>query len=187
MGRVKFGIRNVFYALIKQGESGIKYDTPKPLKGAVSLSISPEGDEVEEYADDSKWFSDKVNNGYKGSIELEVLPKEFCVDVLGQKIDSKGGLLETTDDSGKEFALLWEFQIGGDSKVRGKRSVLYRCTASRSEDSGTTKEKSIKPEHAKIDIVASGREKDSAVKYSCESDSELYANWFKAVTEPSAE
>ena len=39
MSRVRYGIKNVHYALVKNTDNGTyTYDTPKPLKGAVSIS-----------------------------------------------------------------------------------------------------------------------------------------------------
>lgn len=50
--KVKYGLRNLYYAMQKETPSGIDYETPVRFPGGVSLSISPDGETVEFYADD---------------------------------------------------------------------------------------------------------------------------------------
>ena len=39
--KVKFGLKNVHYALLQEGEEGaITYGTPVPMPGAVSMSLA---------------------------------------------------------------------------------------------------------------------------------------------------
>ena len=52
--KVKFGLRNCHYALATMDDSqNVTFSTPVPIPGAVSLSLSAEGDNEPFYADDS--------------------------------------------------------------------------------------------------------------------------------------
>ncbi|MCQ2911886.1 MAG: phage tail protein, partial [Clostridia bacterium] len=90
MEKVKFGLKNCYYAKIT--ESG--YATPVRLPGAVSLTLSPVGETSEFYADDALYFGEKVNNGYDGSLELALIPESFRKDCLGEVLDSNNVLKE---------------------------------------------------------------------------------------------
>lgn len=184
MSRVRYGIKNVHYALVKSTDNGTyTYDAPKPLKGAVSISLSEETNSIKEYADNGVWYQGNSLSGYTGSIEVEDLEKAIEAELLGHKIDSKGGMIVKDTDDAPEIALLFEFALA-DAKATAKRGILYRCKLAKKEEKGTTKEDKITIEHTTLDVSASARP-DGLVKYSCEStDAELFGNWFTAVPEP---
>ena len=55
MNKVKFGLRNCYYAKATMGASGdITFGTPVAMPGAVSLSLDPEGESENFYADVSR-------------------------------------------------------------------------------------------------------------------------------------
>lgn len=183
MGKIKYGIKNVYYAIMTVGTGGtITYGTPVAMPGAVSISLQASGDSNDEYADDVLWFHGIANNGYNGTLEMETLPEDFLTAVLGMTKDSTSGkLTEASDDVYKEFALLFEFSYGGDSSVSGKRVCLYRCVASRPELSGTTKGASIEAQHDTINITAMPRTDDNTVKATAISTDSAYSSWFTSV------
>ena len=85
--KVRFGLKNVYYALI-DSETG-EYKTPVRLPGAVSLTIDAEGDTSTFYADDIAYYVTSSNAGYSGSIELAALSDQALIDLLGQEKDDK--------------------------------------------------------------------------------------------------
>lgn len=186
MGKIKYGLKNVYYAVATEGadSSGnptYTYGTPVRIPGAVNLSLQAAGETVEEYADDMKYFAEATNAGYTGTLECEVLPDSFLTDIMGMTKNSTGGkLVEAADDVMKEFALLGEFTIRGGTET-GKRVVFYRCTASRPDVTSNTKGTSIEPQHDVLNIVAMPRPTDMAVKATAVSTDSDYANWFTAV------
>ena len=96
--KVKFGIKNCFYAVATIADDGsATYATPVALKGAVSLSLEAQGDNSPFYADDITYYMSAANSGYQGDLELALIPDSFKKDVLGYAEDTNGILYEDAD------------------------------------------------------------------------------------------
>lgn len=185
MGRVRYGISNVYYAKATEGAGGVlTYGTPVAVPGAKSMSFSPAGNEVKESADNVTWFSTNTNNGYTGTIEFEdtAACDAFIADVLGHTVGTDGSILESADDVSKEFALLFQFELAGATES-GKRGCFYRVTATRANLEGQTKEDSITVNTNTINFSAVPRISDGAIKLSAVSTDAAYSSWFSAVPE----
>lgn len=181
--KIRYGIKNCHYAVCTISSTGTgTYGTSKALPGAVSLSLSAEGDTSPFYADNIVYYTSVANNGYSGSLELAKVPDDFLKDCLGYITDSDGVLVEDAGASPVHFALMFQFE--GD--VNAKRTVLYNCVASRPEIAGDTKAESIEPKTETINITAtsiynSALDKD-VVKASCTSaETTAYSSWLTTV------
>lgn len=149
--KIRYGIKNCFYATATLSSTNTAtYGTPVALPGAVSISLSPEGDTSPFYADNVVYFTSVANNGYSGDLELAKIPDTFLVDCLGYVTDANGVLVEDAGASPTHFALMFQFE--GDAHA--KRTVLYNCVASRPELAGQTKSESIEPQTETISITA---------------------------------
>ena len=73
--KVKYGIKNVHYALLTNDTP--TYETPVPIPGAVSFSLEASGDTTPYYADDMQYFVTVANNGYTGDLEMALFPDKF--------------------------------------------------------------------------------------------------------------
>ena len=178
--KIKYGLRNVYYALATQGTGGaLTYGTPVAIPGAVSMSLSPEGETSPFYADDVIYFQSTSNNGYTGTLEVALIPDSFKTDILKETADSNSVNLEYANVEPAEFALLFEFQ--GDDKAT--RHLLYRCTCSRPDVASATKEASIEPQTETLNLAVMPRISDQIVKASCPYSSAKYANWLTEVYE----
>ncbi len=184
---VKFGLSNAYYAVYDDTEG--TYATPKPLKGAVSLSISREGDESTFYADDIAYYTTNSNAGYSGELEIALFDEDARIDLLGQQKDAKGVLIESTDDVPPTFALLYEVK----SNVNDQRFAFYNCTLSRPETEANTKEESVEPDTDTLEIrmisrsVSFGTDTLNLVKGSVKNTEDTkatYDDWYKAVYLP---
>lgn len=134
--KVRFGLEQVHIAFRKEDVGGEpSWDTPIAIPGAVNFSANPDGGESTFYADNTKYYTRRTNNGYTAELELALVPDEVLAEMLGWEIDSNGMLIEDAEAVPKEFALM--AQVQGD--VRNRRFVYYRCTASRpTQTHGTT-------------------------------------------------
>ena len=55
--KVQYGLKNVYYATVTVGTNTVTYGSPVAWPGAVSLSLSAEGDTNDFYADNIKYFT----------------------------------------------------------------------------------------------------------------------------------
>lgn len=182
--KVKFGLSNVHVAKITKGESGtITYGTPFKIPGAVNLSLDAEGDNEPFYADNIKYYESYANNGYSGELEIAKIPDEFLEEILGQTIDSAGGVLETINDVISPFAFM--YQIEGDET--GTRFCYYNATVSRPSTEASTVEDTKTPNTDTLSITTSAREDNGQVRYKLalsDTNKTEYDAFFDEVPEP---
>ena len=181
--KIKYNLKNVHAAVLTETTTSTgttySYDTPEPIPGAVSISLDAEGESSPFYADGIVYFRSATNNGYKGELELALIPEWFRTDILQETMDNKGVLLERSNIAESvEFALLFEF----DGDVKCIRHVLYCCSAARPSIESETKEDNIEPGTEKLSITADPRS-DGLVKARTgdTTDSTTYAGWYSAV------
>lgn len=181
--KVTFGLKNVHYAIITEGEEGsITYGTPVRIPGAVEITLDPRGEMTEFYADDILYYKAANNQGYDGTLNIANIPDQFAIDCLGEEQDETDKVItEKSDKEGQAFALLFEFD--GDKKAI--RHVLYNCSANRPTVSSTTKSNSKEPNTNELSFVSSPRSTDLAVKTktTTTTPSNIYDNWYKKVYE----
>lgn len=191
MSKVKYGLKNVHYALatIDPMTNTATYAEPKRWPGAVSLSLDAQGDSTKFYADDGVYFTTTTNNGYEGDLESAKVPDDFNKSILGDQVDDKGVLYDNTAATAKQFALLFEFA----EDTRARRHVLYNCTAARPSINGQTKAESTEVQTEAVTITAAAihnakLDVDMTKGYTDEeTDEEIYTNWYKAVYQPGKE
>lgn len=176
--KIKYGLRNVYYAVATAGTGGaLTYGTPVRIPGGVNLSISAEGENNPFYADDVIYYSTYANNGYSGTLEVALIPDSFYTDVLAMTAGADGVVVEKANAEPKEFALMFEFQ--GDAAAT--RHCLFRCSCSRPDVTGATKEANVEPQTETLNITVMPRVDDYVVKARCPEGATAYADWFNAV------
>lgn len=180
--KVRFGLKNAYYAKVTFNDEGVpQYATPKRLPGAVSLSISPEGELEKFYADDIVYYILNNNSGYKGNLELALIPEDFLTDILHEDKDANGVMVESSDSESERFALLFEFT--GDAKAI--RHVLYCCTATRPSMEGQTKEQNKQVKTETLEVTADPLPSGQVKAKTCSTTSEaVYNGWYNQVYIP---
>ena len=182
--KVKFGFKNCYYATISEDAQGvIAYGTPKPLKGAVSMSLSASGDNTEFYADDSLYWSDENNNGYEGTLELALIPLDFAKDCLGYVEDKNKVVSENSTRATSPFALLCEFTADNGAI----KYAFYNCNATRPDIAGTTKGENVEPQTETLNITIRPRADGLVLNHTTdETDASTTSGWYSSVYEISA-
>ena len=175
--KIKFGLKNVHYAVVTETDGVITYDTPEPIPGAVNLTLDAAGESVQFYADDRVYFEENTNDGYTGNLEIALIPDDFRKDVLGEIEDANGALIENKDAKAKHFALLFEFN--GDAKKT--RHVLYYVLASRPSVAGATTTNTKEPQTETLNITARPAPDTGDVKAKVPQDSDAYDDFFESV------
>ena len=184
--KVKFGIKNAYYSKITFDDDtgAATFATPKRLKGAVSLSMEPQGENEPFYADDSIYVLLSSSSNYEGDLELALIPEDFYTDILHEELDSNGVMAEVEDPELEHFALL--FEISGDQhKVR---HVFYNCVCSRPTVETSTVEDTKEPQTDTLSLTAmpliNGYVK---AKTTSTTSDDVYDSWFDQVYEPQSE
>jgi len=181
--KVKFGLSNVVMAPITEGVGGaITYGTPIAVQGAVNLSLEPQGDTNDFYADNYIYYSSTANQGYEGDLEIAMIPDEIRTAIMGEHVDTNGAYVETSNDKFANFA--FGFQIEGDEKAR--RFWYYNCSLTRPTNAGATIEESKEPQTDTLTIKAMPRPTDKLVRVFIEKTAEnvsVYNSFFTTVYE----
>lgn len=148
--KVKFGIRNVHYAVMSADTP--TYETPVAIPGAVSLTMEASGDTTPFYADDMQYFVTVSNNGYSGDLEVAYFPESFFEDIFGYTVSTNDKVMtENAAAQPKPFALLFEEE--GD--VTGTKYVLYNCTCTRPSRNLATTTETTEPQTQTSTVTAS--------------------------------
>lgn len=185
--KIKYGIKNVYYAVATIDNTGAAtYDTPVAIPGAVSISLSAQGENSPFYADNIVYYTSIANNGYEGDLEVARLPDSFFEDVLGNVVANNDLVYEDANAEPVHFALMFQFE--GDQTAR--RHVIYNCTATRPDVAGSTKEDTITPETETLSVTATtiyvtALDTDVVKAYLNEGDTG-YSTFFSAVLQPTA-
>lgn len=188
--KIKYGLKNVYYAIatIDASTHAATYTTPVAFPGAVSLSLEPQGDTTEFYADNIAYWVGAPNNGYEGDLEIARVIDSFKKDVFGYITDSKDVLVEDKEAAVVHFALLFQFE--GDENAT--KHVMYNCTATRPSASGSTQNENIEPQTETISIKATSIYNASLNKEivkaeaNADSNTTTYNGWTSAVYLPTA-
>lgn len=184
MAKIKYGLKNVYYAVATIATDGTAtYATPVAMPGAVSLSLDPQGDNVKFYADNIEYWVGNGNTGYEGTLELALVPDAFKTDVLKYVKDAKDVLVEDIGAAIVHFALLFQFE----TDVKATKHVFYNCTCQRPSTASATKGEQIEPQTESLSISAASIFNDDldkdVVKAECPStaDTTTYNGWYSAV------
>ena len=167
--KVKFNLCNVHYAIVKLNTDGTAtFETPVPMPGAVSLSLDPNGEPNNFFADGYAYYTISNNMGYDGELELALIPESFRKDILKETLDSNGVLIENSNVETANFALLF-------------------CSASRPTIESQTNEDEIEVKTEKLSIKAAPLG-NGLVKAKTGDDTTdaVYLNWYSEVYLPNA-
>ena len=180
--KVKFNICNVHYALITVDEDGdVTFGTPVAMPGAVSLSLEPNGEPSNFYADGYAYYTISNNMGYEGDRELAMVPESFRTDVLKESLDDNSVLVESANVETANFALLFEF----DGDVKKIRHVLYNCSAARPNIESATNEEEIEVQTETLAITAAPLANGYVKARTGDSTTDtVYTGWYTSVYMP---
>lgn len=179
--KVKFGLKNVYYAKATVTGSTVTYATPVAVPGAVNLSMDAQGEETNFFADDTKYYTTTNNTGYSGDLEVAKFPEAFFTDIFGYAADTDGVIFEDAEVEPAQFALLFEF----DGDKNNTRHCLYLCSCSRPAVASGTLTESKDPVTESVTITASPLPLDAngmrIVRSKCVEGDTDYSGWFSAV------
>ena len=187
--KVKFGLKNVYYAIATEttvgGVTTTSYGTPVAWAGAVNLEVNPSStDQTVFRADDSDYYIvSGSSQGFDGTYECAYVPEDVETDVLGMSTDDNGVICEKDTDTVAYVALL--FEINGDNS--GRRYLVPKVKFAKPGISAeTTGTDGNQPKTVSLSFTASPRPDDGMARLHTgdTTDSTTYNGWFTAVYTP---
>lgn len=151
--KVEFGISNLHIGTFAtDADEAVTLGTPYHLPGAKNLSLNPEGESSDFFADNVKYWAGFSDNGFSGSLEVAKFTDEFKTQFAGYKVLDDGGLAYIKGANKPNVYLA--FQAEGDSHNR--RVIVYNVSFGGINREFATIEGSKEPATESVDITASG-------------------------------
>lgn len=150
--KVEFGISNLYIGTYTDTNGTVTLGTPYHQKGAVSLSLEPEGDSNEFYADNMIYWSGFSDNGFSGSLEVARFDTDVKKDFFGYATTTGGGIAAIKGATKPPVYIA--FQTEGDAEAR--RVIMYNVTLGGINREFNTIEDSKEPVTENCDITVVG-------------------------------
>lgn len=187
--KLTYGLSKLAFAVATIAADGTAtYATPIDNPGAISLSLSPQGDLRPFRADNMDYYVFDDFTGYQGDVEVA----RFVDDVLAaiwHEAAATGNAIkyEATGLEAVHFALLFEFK----NDTKHTRHVFYNCTATRPAVASATTGETTEPQTESSTITATpiyvAALQKNVVKARCEEGDSAYSGWYTAVTLPTVQ
>ncbi len=150
--KVEFGISNLYIGTYTDTNGTVTLGTPYHQKGAVNLSLEPDGDDNDFYADNVKYWSGFSDNGFTGEIEVAKFDLEAKKQFFGYVQTTGGGFGAVKGASRPQVYVM--FQTEGDAQAR--RVILYNVSLGQINREFATIEDSKEPATETCDITVTG-------------------------------
>lgn len=174
--KVRYGLSNVHVGTVTVEDGTPTFGTPTAYPGAVSITMTAEGEQSSFYADNIVYYVTDSNNGYTGDLEMAYLYDWFETQYLGSKESQEGMIVETSDNPTQMAYLMFQFE--GD--VNATKYIIYNMTFGRPDLEGNTKEDTTEPNTTTIPFtsVPLVTEFGNVVKSKVPSTASNYAKFF---------
>lgn len=150
--KVEFGISNLYIGTYTDTNGTVTLGTQYHQKGAVNLSLEPDGDDNDFYADNVKYWSGFSDNGFTGEIEVAKFDLEAKKQFFGYVETTGGGFGAVKGASRPQVYVM--FQTEGDAQAR--RVILYNVSLGQINREFATIEDSKEPATETCDITVTG-------------------------------
>ena len=148
--KVRYGLSNVHVGTLTVEDGTPTFGVPKAYPGAVSITMTAEGEQSSFYADNIVYYVTDSNNGYTGDLEMAYLYYWFETQYLGSKESQEGMIVETSDNPTQMAYLMFQFE--GD--VNATKYIIYNMTFGRPDLEGNTKEDTTEPNTTTIPFTS---------------------------------
>lgn len=174
---VKIGMKDLYYAkLTKDDVTGVTYESPTLISGAISAKISPKSDTQTLYADDGAF--ETVTQLGEIDIEIEVadLPLQVQAALLGHTVTN--GVLEAKNSDVAPYVAIGWRSLKSNGKYR--YYWLLKGKFELPDEEAQTKEDKAKFQTAKIKGTFMARIYDGKYKLVGDEDEQSFSatGWF---------
>lgn len=159
--KVEFGISKLHVGTYSVSDEGVvSLGTPYAQKGAVHVSVEPNGDTNKFYADNVVYYSSKSAQGFEGEIEVAKFDDDFKTKFLNAVELDDGGIADIKGAA--QTPVYFMFETDGDAEKR--RVIVYNVTLGDIQREYNTIEEDREPVTEKIDITVTGDNKTGITK-----------------------
>lgn len=151
--KVRFNIHDVKYMTISAytASGATTSGTWVAVPGAVSIDLSPVGEQTNFYADGYAYYTTVANDGYDGDLVMAKIPDEMYSDIWGATVSSTSKLL-TEDSDAEPVHVMLSFVIDGDDN--SETFFLYDVLLSRPTVATETNAGSKQPQTQSVSLQA---------------------------------
>lgn len=187
--KIVTGVEKAYYSILKEDGDIPKYDIVKYLPGLREISVTANEEQATIYAENRLYDSENSLGDIEVTLDFASIDTDDYAVLLGKKIASTGGIIESSDDKPPYIALMVEKTLSGGVK---EYLTLFKGKLSIPEDKAKTKEG--KTEYQTVSISGLFMPLENGIwKYAVKTtdsgfNSENHKNnWGKTVILPSTE
>ncbi|OLS02882.1 major tail protein [Tissierella creatinophila] len=134
-------IRKLYYAILKsETENTVTYDPIKYLPGLREITVTPEENSGEIYAEGMVWDSDTQLGKVSVTLDATDLSIEQYAELLGKELDKNGGVIDNAYDESPYIALMYEKEM---TQGVMEYATLFKGKLSIPEDKVKTREGNV--------------------------------------------
>lgn len=172
--KVEFGISELHFCTYEDVGGTVTLGTPVALKGAVSLTLEPQGDDNTFYADNVAYWSRIQDNGFTGTITVAKFSDAFKKAFLGYVELDDGGIAQLKGATKPSVCVM--FESDGDADQR--RGILYNVTLGNINRSYNTETDTVEVDTEAIDITVIGDNTTKIVRAAYDGEATGYSTLF---------
>lgn len=150
--KVEFGLSKLHFGTFTESGGVVTLGTPYAQKGAVGLTLEPEGDSNKFYADNGLYYVSYSDNGFSGSVEVAKFDDDFKKNFLSYVELDDGGLGMIKGATRPNVYIIGQSE--GDAESR--RFILYNVSLGGIQREFNTIEEDKEPVTETIDITVTG-------------------------------
>jgi len=135
--KITTGVEKAYYAILKEDGDTPIYAPATYLQGLREFSIVANEEESSIYAENRLWESENALGAIELTLDFTSIFTEDYVALLGKKLSTTGGIIESVDDQAPYIALMLEKTLSGGVK---EYLTLFKGKLRIPEDKGKTKE-----------------------------------------------
>lgn len=135
--KITTGVEKAYYAILSEDGATPTYEAAKYLPGLREISITPNEEQASIYAENRLYESENSLGDIEVTLDFASIDTTDYVELLGKKVATDGGIIESVDDQPPYIALMIEKTLSGGVK---EYLTLFKGKLSIPEDKAKTKE-----------------------------------------------
>lgn len=137
MKKITTGVEKAYYAILSEDGATPTYETAKYLPGLREISVKANEEQSTIYAENRLYDSENSLGQIEVTLDFASIDTKDYVALLGKKVATDGGIIESVDDQPPYIALMVEKTLSGGVK---EYLTLFKGKLSIPEDKAKTKE-----------------------------------------------